>query len=521
MATHVFSQLEKELSQGAEIISRICQMLLSDDFYRDQLLALMRAPEDKRHLGVSCRMEDLTHCVPELMSRLATDPESVLTTIENALREVQQLIFNELGDFPVSTTEAGLHQVYSCWCSIEGGDAYTTRQLSGGIPCANIFPCAIYCTSQDKAKLSPKNAVHARMSTLYRLTEYIKPNISCIRSEDQGHFIQVTGTVTRTSQVRMVERQRFFRCANDKCGWLFGVAIEVEHDNTLNMPRTCPSPQPDAVVDNDSAAIGDGSSGYDGDGGDGTQASFRRGSGRGGSSWRGRGGQRGGGGGGRGAPRRCTSTNFVAVDVEAEAAAGGIAARVTTDYQEIRIQEPVQSLAVGSIPRSIVVVLEDDLVDSVKAGDDVTVTGTVLHRWSRVSRGKRCDLEMLIRANHVRVATAASSGSLVSTRLIADFDDYWAYFRDEMAAPLRGRDALVASICPQLHGLAIVKLVRYLCIHKWYRAAKLCGASRTLTSFCTSHCCSVGRCAACCRRGYPPAREWNANARGIASAANW
>ena len=45
-------------------------------------------------------MEDFVHVVPELMSRLASDPENVLTTIENALREVQQLIFNEL-DFPV------------------------------------------------------------------------------------------------------------------------------------------------------------------------------------------------------------------------------------------------------------------------------------------------------------------------------------------------------------------------------------------------------------------------------------
>ena len=39
--------------------------------------------------------------------------------------------------------------------------------------------------------MCPKNAVHARMSTLYRLAEFVKPNISSIRSEDQGHFIQV------------------------------------------------------------------------------------------------------------------------------------------------------------------------------------------------------------------------------------------------------------------------------------------------------------------------------------------
>lgn len=36
------------------------------------------------------------------------------------------------------------------------------------------------------------------------------------------------------------------------------------------------------------------------------------------------------------------------------------------DYQEIKVQEQVQSLSVGSIPRSIVVVMQYDLVDSCK-----------------------------------------------------------------------------------------------------------------------------------------------------------
>lgn len=50
---------------------------------------------------------------------------------------------------------------------------------------------------------------------------------------------------------------------------------------------------------------------------------------------------------------------------------------VTTEYQEIKITERAQDLDVGSIPRSIIVVLTDDLADVVKPGDDVVVTGTV------------------------------------------------------------------------------------------------------------------------------------------------
>jgi len=43
------------------------------------------------------------------------------------------------------------------------------------------------------------------------------------------------------------------------------------------------------------------------------------------------------------------------------------------NYQEIKIQEQVQRLAVGTIPRSMWIVLMDDLVDTCKPGDDLTV----------------------------------------------------------------------------------------------------------------------------------------------------
>lgn len=43
------------------------------------------------------------------------------------------------------------------------------------------------------------------------------------------------------------------------------------------------------------------------------------------------------------------------------------------DYQEVKIQEPLSKLGVGTIPSSIWLTLEDDLVDKVTPGDDVTV----------------------------------------------------------------------------------------------------------------------------------------------------
>lgn len=57
-------------------------------------------------------------------------------------------------------------------------------------------------------------------------------------------------------------------------------------------------------------------------------------------------------------PKLCEGMNFQSVPDSI----------VCHDYQEIKIQESTQVLGVGSIPRSIPVILMDDLVDIVKAG---------------------------------------------------------------------------------------------------------------------------------------------------------
>ena len=44
--------------------------------------------------------------------------------------------------------------------------------------------------------------------------------------------------------------------------------------------------------------------------------------------------------------------------------------------QEMKVQEQVSNLCLGTIPRSVWVTLEDDLVDVCKPGDDVLVIGT-------------------------------------------------------------------------------------------------------------------------------------------------
>ncbi|KAG6571851.1 probable DNA helicase MCM9 isoform X2 [Cucurbita moschata] len=127
---------------------------------------------------------------------------------------------------------------------------------------------------------------------------------------------------------------------------------------------------------------------------------------------------------------------------------------VRHDYQEIKIQESTQVLGVGSIPRAILVILKDDLVDLVKAGDDVIVTGVLSAKWSPDIKDVRCDLDPMLIANHVRTNELKAEVDIPDD-IIMNFRQFWSDFKD---TPLKGRNAILRGICPQVFGLFTVKL---------------------------------------------------------------
>lgn len=148
-----------------------------------------------------------------------------------------------------------------------------------------------------------------------------------------------------------------------------------------------------------------------------------------------------------GSGNKCTSRKFAEIS------------RENADYQELRVQEHVDQLAIGSIPRSVTVVVEDDLADACKAGDDVVVVGRVMRRWKPVHCDVRCDLELAVLANSLRVVGASSA--LIGGDAGASEDDlasFRAFWRRFACRPLNARDSFVASVCPQIYGRRVIKL---------------------------------------------------------------
>ncbi|XP_069561969.1 DNA helicase MCM9 [Brachyistius frenatus] len=147
-------------------------------------------------------------------------------------------------------------------------------------------------------------------------------------------------------------------------------------------------------------------------------------------------------------PAACNSFRFSCLSAGGEPAA-------CRDYQEIKIQEQVQRLSVGSVPRSLVVVLEDDLVDGCKSGDDVTVYGVMCLRWKPMYDGARCDVELVLRANNIEVNNQQVADALLVKDAQKEFEEFWrSYIHD----PIAGRNHILSSLCPQVFGMYVIKL---------------------------------------------------------------
>ncbi|KAL3318217.1 DNA helicase mcm9 [Cichlidogyrus casuarinus] len=126
------------------------------------------------------------------------------------------------------------------------------------------------------------------------------------------------------------------------------------------------------------------------------------------------------------------------------------------NYQELRVSEQIHCLTVGVMPRTILVCLEDDLVDSAQPGDDIIVHGIVCRRWHPPKVGQPCQIDIVIRANYIENLTRSHgmNSSKVMPDTIEEFRQYWKNSKNALEA----RNHLVANIFPSLCGLYLPKL---------------------------------------------------------------
>ncbi|KAL6747262.1 MCM2/3/5 family-domain-containing protein [Haematococcus lacustris] len=133
-----------------------------------------------------------------------------------------------------------------------------------------------------------------------------------------------------------------------------------------------------------------------------------------------------------------------------------------TGFQEIKVQEQVQSYGAGAQPCALTVVLQDELVDRVAPGDDVQVSGVVTLRWRPLVPGQRCEVSLVLLAHTIQVMAKKQGGLVRSPIHTAEaFQEFWAAHTTH---PITARNKIVAAVCPQLHGLFLAKLALLLAL---------------------------------------------------------
>jgi len=113
------------------------------------------------------------------------------------------------------------------------------------------------------------------------------------------------------------------------------------------------------------------------------------------------------------------------------------------DWQKIVLQERPEEVPPGQLPRSIEVVLHDELVDTARPGDRITVVGIVRARPDSLSKRKAI-YDMVIDAVHLEVSQKILE-EVVITR--EDEERIKALARDPWV-----RKKIVVSIAPAIYG---------------------------------------------------------------------
>lgn len=160
----------------------------------------------------------------------------------------------------------------------------------------------VYTFHASKDQMTIKPNIHARLTALPLCTELYRAVLP--KSADVRKFMCITGTVIRTTAVKMLEYRKMWRCS--KCKHEFHVDADIQQFFAFAKPAVCPN------------------------------------------------------------PIKCGGKNFALLSNEMNSS-------WCKDYQEVKIQEQTQHLVVGTLPKSMWVVLENDLVDICQPGHDVNI----------------------------------------------------------------------------------------------------------------------------------------------------
>lgn len=118
------------------------------------------------------------------------------------------------------------------------------------------------------------------------------------------------------------------------------------------------------------------------------------------------------------------------------------------DHQTISIQEMPERAPAGQLPRSVDVILDDDLVDRVKPGDRIQLVGTYRSLGNRSAGNSSSTFRTLILANNI-IQLSSKSGGGIAQATITDTD---IRNINKIAKHKKVFELLSQSLAPSIYG---------------------------------------------------------------------
>ncbi|CAO3662909.1 unnamed protein product [Umbelopsis vinacea] len=128
------------------------------------------------------------------------------------------------------------------------------------------------------------------------------------------------------------------------------------------------------------------------------------------------------------------------------------------DHQVVSIQEMPERAPAGQLPRSIDVVLDDDLVDKVKPGDRVSIVGIYASLGNRNANQTSANFRTVILCNNINLLSTKADGG-ISSPVITDKD---IANINMMAKQRNVFETLAQSLAPSIWGHDYIKKAVFL-----------------------------------------------------------
>ncbi|CDW81828.1 mcm2 3 5 family protein [Stylonychia lemnae] len=238
--------------------------------------------------------------------------------------------------------------------------------------------------------LYPKKHVDVRLINVPPLREIFLDTIRNLRQFHVNKFMVIQGTVIRTNLVKNRETKKDFACKS--CGKIYRASSDIYEFTNFLLPPICggevekkPNPFFNMLMTIRRRNMAQGNQN--------ANAMFQGVS-----------------------IGQCNGKNFVPIHGTAQ----------YKDYQEIKIQEVYKTLKPGVIPRSTIIILEDELVDRAKPGDDVMISGIFIQRWrSPFNRTERPQIEIAFLANNVIQLNKRDFKKEINKQVYNDIQKFW------------------------------------------------------------------------------------------------